>query len=425
MPRADECPPGRILTMTAQAVVVCSADRGDANRKVGGLSLLERLMRQLSEAGFTRIRVVHPPRMVPSPPSPRVTAEVRFVSSSASGIWPMAADAGMAAGDRVVVVAADLLVDARLWPWLRDHTGDVLVAPGPGAAAECLGVLRASRLRDCAVGATPLVPVVRLQEFPTYSKSHRGHVPFHLLSVATDGDAEAAWGVLLDYVDKRTKDLPAMYFDPWFENRLVRLCAATAVTPNQITLATSVLGFVVAWLFAAGALRIGILLAIAVEVLDGVDGKLARIRHQTSKVGELEHVLDTIYELSWYLGLGWYLSSAGWSWAWPVAVAFCGVDVADNLAYGLFSWRGGGHLDEASAFLRRFRLIGGRRNIYAWLCLPAIYLGRAQVGFAVAAAWAAITATVHWVSALRVPAARGARREGSTVDRAAGADAAA
>jgi len=186
----------------------------------------------------------------------------------------------------------------------------------------------------------------------------------------------------------------------------VRVFAATPVTPNQITLATTVLGFIVAWLFATGMLRIGILLAIVVEVLDGGDGKLARIKHQTSKVGELEHVMDTIYELSWYLGLGWHLSSAGWPWAWPVGVAFCCLDVADNLAYGLFSRRGGGNLDEASAFLARFRLVAGRRNIYAWLCLPAIYVGLPQVSFAAAAAWAAITAAVHWVLALRLPVVR-------------------
>ena len=411
--------------MTRQAVVVCSADRGDPNRKVGGLSLLERLLRQLAEAGFVQIRVVHPPQVPPPPPSPRVTAEVHFVSSASAGIWPMAADAGTAPSERVVVVAGDLLVDPRLWPWLRDRTDDVLIAREAGGPPECLGCLEASRLPAFASGHGTMPRVASLPEFPTYSKSHRGDVPYHLLPIATDVDAEVGWRILLDYVDKRTKDLPAIYFDPWFENPLVRSFAATPVTPNQITLATTMLGFFVAWLFATGALRIGILLAIVVEVLDGVDGKLARIKHQTSKVGELEHVMDTLYELSWYLGLGWYLSSSGWPWVWPVAVALCCVDVADNLAYGLFSRRGGGNLDEASAFLTRFRLVAGRRNIYAWLCLPAIYGGLPQVGFGLAAAWAAFTAAVHWVLALCLPVGCDAGRADLPVDRLSGADASA
>lgn len=398
--------------MTRQAVVVCPAGRGDPNREVGGISLLERLMRQLCEAGFEEIRVVHPPERLLPPPSPRITAQVRFVSSSADGVWPMAASGVLSTDERVVVVAGDLVVDSRLWPWLRDRSTDVLIAGADRAQPEFLGSVQASRLAAPGGNAVSRLPVVSLAELPTYSRSHRGQVPYHLLPVANDRDVETGWRILLDYVEKRTKDLPATYFDPWFENPLVRFFAATPITPNQITLATTALGFFVAWLFSAGMLRIGILLAIAVEVLDGVDGKLARIKHQTSKVGELEHVMDTIYELSWYLGLGSYLASAGWSWAWPVAILLCLIDVADNLAYLAFSRRGGGNLDEAASFLARFRLVAGRRNIYAWLCLPAIYGGVPQIGFAVAAAWAAITATVHWSLALGLPVAGDSLGEG-------------
>lgn len=388
--------------MTRQAVVVCPADRGDPNRLVGGISLLERQLRQLSEAGFESVCVVHAPHRALPAPSPRVTAQVRFVPSEAEGAWPMAAAVADSVDDRAVLVAGDLLVDSRLWKWLAERTDDVLVSV-TGGSPEVLGCLSRAALPACASGGAAGPRVVALAEFPTYSKSHRGDVPYHLLPVRTEADVETGWRVLLDYVEKRTKDLPATYFDPWFENPLVRFFAGTPVTPNQITLATTVLGFFVAWLFSVGVLRLGILLAIVVEVLDGVDGKLARIKHQTSKVGELEHVMDTLYELSWYLGLGSYLASAGSAWAWPVSLLLCGVDVADNLAYLCFSRRGGGNLDEASPMLARFRLVAGRRNIYAWICLPAIFAGAAPAGFAAAFGWAAVTAAVHWSQALGLP----------------------
>lgn len=389
--------------MARQAVVVCPADRGDPTRVVGGISLLERQLRQLSEAGFESVRVLHAPCWILPAPSPRVRAEVRFVSADAADAWPMVAAGADSLEDRVVLAAGDLLVDTRLWRWLGERTDDVLIAPPGGGAPEMLGSVSRSALPALARGEGSPPRVVSLAEFPTYSKSHRGDVPYHLLPVRTDREAEAGWRILLDYVEKRTKDLPATYFDPWFENPLVRFFAATPVTPNQITLATTALGFFVAWLFSVGVLRLGIVLAIVVEILDGVDGKLARIKHQTSKVGEFEHVMDTLYELSWYLGLGSYLASAGWSWAWPVSLLLCGIDVSDNLAYLVFSRRGGGNLDEASPFLARFRLVAGRRNIYAWICLPAIFAGAAQAGFAAAFAWAALTAAVHWSLALRLP----------------------
>ena len=97
----------------------------------------------------------------------------------------------------------------------------------------------------------------------------------------------------------------------------------------------------------------------------------------------------------------------------------------DNLAYWRFSRSCGGNLDEASAFLTRFRLVAGRRNIYAWLFLPAIYMGLPQIGFAAAAAWAAITAAVHWVLALRWPTVRDRARADSLADRAPRPDASA
>ncbi len=50
-----------------------------------------------------------------------------------------------------------------------------------------------------------------------------------------------------------------------------------------------------------GYFRLGSLLAYAVEVLDGVDGKLARTRLQFSRLGEMEHVFDFFMEQAWYL----------------------------------------------------------------------------------------------------------------------------
>jgi phosphatidylglycerophosphate synthase len=172
------------------------------------------------------------------------------------------------------------------------------------------------------------------------------------------------------------------------------------VTPNQVTVATGVFGFAVAALFGFGWLRLGVLLAIFVEVLDGVDGKLARIKHMTSRAGELEHVLDFFYENSWYVALGLFLSTSGVRWALPAALSMVAFDLVDNLVNMAFSRFRGRNLAEASTFLSRFRLVSGRRNIYTWIFLPGFMAGRPELSFAAAAAWAGVTAAVHTVSAL-------------------------
>jgi Phosphatidylglycerophosphate synthase len=43
---------------------------------------------------------------------------------------------------------------------------------------------------------------------------------------------------------------------------------------------------------------VGIGLALIVGVLDGLDGKLARLKLETSKAGKLEHLFDALFENS-------------------------------------------------------------------------------------------------------------------------------
>jgi phosphatidylglycerophosphate synthase len=135
-------------------------------------------------------------------------------------------------------------------------------------------------------------------------------------------------------------------------------------------------------------------LAVFVEVLDGVDGKLARIKRMTSRSGELEHVLDFFYENSWYLALGFWLREQGVAWAWGAGIAMVAFDLADHLANLWFSRSRGRLLIETSAFLRSFRLVSGRRNIYVWMLLPGVAIGNAAGAFACVTAWAGFTLAV-------------------------------
>jgi phosphatidylglycerophosphate synthase len=237
-----------------------------------------------------------------------------------------------------------------------------------------------------------------VSSLPAYWKAMHGEVPLHLYQVTDEASAEAGWKILLDHVQKRTLELPAQYFDPTFENLLIRRLAGTRVTANQVTLVTALLGFMVAALYYAGWLRVGVLVAIFVEVLDGVDGKLARITCTTSRAGEYEHILDFFYENSCYLALGLHLSH-GSPHALKAALLMILFDLTDNVAYSLMDVRLGLSLDNASPFLARLRLIAGRRNIYNWLFLVGFFLGFPNHAFFLAVVWAGITAAIHggWV----------------------------
>lgn len=238
--------------------------------------------------------------------------------------------------------------------------------------------------------------VLELAILDPYSPAHRGPKPFYYQAVTSSDDATVATQTLIAAAQKSTLDLPALLLHPIFENRLVAWLCNTPVTPNHVTLLTAALGGGVAVLFLNGWLRLGILLALVVGVLDGVDGKLARTRLQTSRLGEVEHVIDFFVEQAWYLSLTRFLvTSTGTGAVWWLGAGLMLCDLGDKLLYLLGHRLFGKQLDELGSFDRRFRLIGGRRNIYVWIFLCGFWTGFAVQAVALALIWALVTVGVH------------------------------
>jgi phosphatidylglycerophosphate synthase len=377
---------------------VCEPAGGDSPLSVGGITLLERILRQLCELDpIARILVITPAAGSLPLPESHIRKDVLYREASGSKAWEMLREARAELEEHFVAVSAEYLIDQRLLEWLAVQPRDVMLgtredAPGP--------VARLTRTAlDAPSPQAAGIRTVLVGSLPTYWEAMHGEVPLHLHRVSNASDAEAGWRILLDHVQRRTLELPGRYFDPLFENILVRRLAGTRVTANQVTILTTLLGFAVAALYFVGWLRAGVLLAIAVEVLDGVDGKLARITRTTSRAGELEHIADFFYENACYLALGSYLSRDGFVYAWTAAMLMVLFDLSDTLAYAVTDVRWGLSLDNASPSLARFRLVAGRRNIYNWLFLAGFFLGTPAHAFYFASAWAGITAIVHvsWV----------------------------
>lgn len=384
---------------------------GNPIRAVGGLTLLERILRQLSELAAIKSIVVLKPATVSLPPTnDRVAKPLECHDVAGSEFWEILREARDKLAGDFIAVAADFLIDQRLLAWLATQTEDVMVTSREGGRAEPAARLSRKALEAAAPQPTDLKRVA-VSSLPSYWEEMHGEVPLHFHQVTDEDGAKAGWKILLDHVQRRTLELPAQYFDPTFENLLIRRLAGTRVTANQVTLLTTLVGFVVTILYYAGWLRVGVLVAIFVEVLDGVDGKLARITRTTSRAGEYEHILDFFYENSWYLALGLHFSR-GNPHALKAALLMILFDLADNVAYALMDVRWGLSLDNASPFLARLRLIAGRRNIYTWLFLAGFFLGFPIYAFFAAVVWAGITAAIHggWVlsKTLSRPVARSA-----------------
>lgn len=392
-PRASEVARSAVIFVTRPSV-------GQRAGAPGGLALLDRQLKQLRKLEIDEVTLLVPARdpipvVAPSLIVPRIVR----VPNATGDLWAAlaaAADDLMPAG---LALGADHLVDLRVLRALLGRA-ETTVVSDDGAKAEQVAWVKASDVRRNGKDFPACAARLPLASLDPYSPELRGAAAPYAFAVVTAADHERAWRVLFDAVQKRALDLPGQYFDTPFENFLVRRFAPSDVTPNQITLATLVLAAVVATLFAHGWLRIGVLLALVVGVLDGVDGKLARMKLATSKIGELEHVGDFIYENAWYLSLAaWFAAAAGSAGFWYAGLVLVACDLADSLLYLVAQKRTGKMLDELTPFDRRFRAIAGRRNVYVMIFVAGFFMGDPATAFLVAVAWATTTVAVH---ALRV-----------------------
>jgi phosphatidylglycerophosphate synthase len=90
---------------------------------------------------------------------------------------------------------------------------------------------------------------------------------------------------------------------------LVRVLYSTPVTPNMVTLAAALFGFVAAGLYASGdPVLTGVagLTLTGKDVLDSADGQLARAKAQFSRAGRfLDSIGDIAVNFSVFAGIAW------------------------------------------------------------------------------------------------------------------------
>jgi phosphatidylglycerophosphate synthase len=233
-------------------------------------------------------------------------------------------------------------------------------------------------------------------DIDSFSLEMRGTVNPYFIEINSRDDARKATRVIIRSMQKKVMDLPAEFIDPYLENALTMFLLNTPVTPNMVTMFGLIVAITVACLFWHGHFVAGALCAFIVEILDGVDGKLARTKLQFTKFGEYECIIDYLYENSWYVAIGMGLSHTTPD-RLPALLACLLVvsDTVDNILYTLSDRWYGKSIDLFSPFDSAFRRIAGRRNIYGFMFIIGFSLGYPLKTFFATAVWAAITATVH------------------------------
>jgi phosphatidylglycerophosphate synthase len=245
-----------------------------------------------------------------------------------------------------------------------------------------------------------------MAELAVYVPGMRRAVKPFWCRVRSLADAQRCKSLLVESAQKGTLDVVAWYVNRPIENWIVRRIADLPLTPNQVSLFTNLVAYGVPALFLTGHFLPGVLLALAVNVLDGVDGKLARVKGLTSYLGELEHSFDLLYEQAWYLSFYWalYLQTHNLPFL-ALGAVMALLDSFSRHCSMQFKLVTGVSLADYAPFDRWFRRLDGRRNIYSVHILVAVL-----ASWPVMAAWTMVAHAVLTAGVYSWRAAKHLRR---------------
>jgi phosphatidylglycerophosphate synthase len=233
-----------------------------------------------------------------------------------------------------------------------------------------------------------------------YVVSMRRHVRPVCFPPPPEQNRPVAERIILDSAQNGTLDLPAYVHAP-IETRIISLLCKTQISPNQITIAGFIIGCSATTAFVLGRIGLGILVALMFGIVDGLDGKQARVKIETTRRGRWEHHFDYLIENSWWAAIAFHLSRSG---QFPNASYFFALLVGSNLLEKLGKRRAkaakGRLLDDMTPFDRAFRLIAARRNVYVWMLAGGFLSDSFPQSYAIICGWAAFSAAVHLVRSI-------------------------
>lgn len=271
-----------------------------------------------------------------------------------AALWQQPAPATGVDRDALLEVPA-LLLDADTWPRVFSEEG--------GWTKIMEQALREKEVER-----------IDLSQIETRVSLLRKSVDPQVMGIGDDADLKRANAYLKDLAGKGVNDIIGQYVHPPIEFFLTRLVAHTPLTPDQISYFVILLSLAGLYFFASGQLWEGIAVNLARGVIDGVDGKLARLTLRESEKGNLlDHGTDTLYLPLLFLALGWSLSSGDWGSGPAIATLVLQICYGFNRVFA--SWfRSFLGVDESEfrsidRFARRFQ---PKRNIFILILIVAM-----------------------------------------------------
>lgn len=293
------------------AIVLALPTRGAApSDRLAGLSLALRCVLTLQKEGIARVALVVRDAL----DAQEVTAD-RRVHVSVDTVLASTPEEGLLAAARslespMLVAEHDVVADPLIYRRLREVGADLTSAHGAVFAArgqDVLGPFVARREfieQACAEGAPTFDIVDPLSDGRARTEEMGASFAHH---VTTEAGHQAAFDALFEACRKPVDGIVARNINRHISIAFSKRLVDTPLTPNQMSLFTFTLGIAAAVSASRGgylSILIGAFLLQWNSILDGVDGELARVRFQHSKLGQwLDTVSDDASNMLFYAGL--------------------------------------------------------------------------------------------------------------------------
>ena len=305
------CPPRRFLSSSGRRSrppdVAGGAGEQESERVILGLGLVRRAVLAARRAGYGQVFVLSANGDAPQPERSMFLAGAMFAASltfSPAAPLVIAPAAILAETDWL-----ERLAEARIEPaaWAAIPNRIVMVA-----AASTSGALDALEEKG---GARDLIAVESslARRFGSPAPIPAGIDP---IVVETPADVRLAERRLMRALVKDTDGFMARHVERPISLQISRLLAPTAITPNQMSLISIVVGICGAPFFLsqrASLQTVGALLFLAHSILDGCDGELARLKFEESRWGGvLDFWGDNVVHVVIFacMAIGWSVSAA-------------------------------------------------------------------------------------------------------------------
>ena len=383
------------------------------NEKLWGLTLLERNLRELEiigieEAVVVTLKELQPLRHFQYSLPKKLT--VSFKIANSSDVFESLRSELQNTDDLILVLEGNSLNDRRILIKLikLDFSFGVIspVGNNRGSAAilsksEVLLFLRNSSQNLTSILSAALknskLQNLNLSNFEKHIINLRREIDPFLILVQDSKQLEEADRFLSQTVEKGVNDFVAKYIHSPLEFGAVRLLLSSSITPNQITFFWIFLAALTVPLLATGQLLLGLFLAAARNILDGIDGKLARLTLRFSKAGDLlDHATDTLFDGAFYLALGWYfsggdLNSTAANFTFILFISYC----VEKIVPGVFKKIHKVEIYDYKAIDKFIRLVGSRINNNVWILILGTFLGLGKATFFAVSIWMLMTAAWH------------------------------